>query len=178
MDTCRFSGFVRCSQDTWISTQVSLPVQPKSPTFPRSSSNPTTRPPKSPDFSEADQGDEEETDLGPECLKSPVFDRTQCEGSSSACKSHSGFMFSSQDSLTSSVRSSSCRPRSPVFPQSPAPQPKNSAHPQTSGRSTNPAFGRTRPRPTTHLDPETRSEDPSATELQDPQSLRQVSSGV
>ncbi|KAG7232248.1 hypothetical protein INR49_009530 [Caranx melampygus] len=110
LETCKSSGFVLCSQDTWISTQVSLPVQPKSPTFPKSSSNPTARPPKSPVLSEADQGDEEETDLGPEY---PVFGRTQREGSSSACKSHSGFMFSSQDSLTSSVRSSSCRPQSP-----------------------------------------------------------------
>ncbi|KAG7231455.1 hypothetical protein INR49_011900 [Caranx melampygus] len=66
LETCKSSGFVLCSQDTWISTQVSLPVQPKSPTFPKSSSNPTARPPKSPVLSEADQGDEEETDLGPE----------------------------------------------------------------------------------------------------------------
>lgn len=125
LETCKTSGFVLYSQDSWISTQKS---QPKSPTFPKSPSN-FTACPKSPVFSDTDQGDDVETELTTECDKSPVFgDSTQKERSPSACKpqvcENSGFMFSSQESLTSTVRSTFCRPKSPVFPSSPG-LPKN-----------------------------------------------------
>ncbi|XP_049897089.1 BRCA1-A complex subunit RAP80 [Epinephelus moara] len=125
LDTCKTLGFVLCSQDSLTSSQKSPPAQPKSPTFPKSpkcSSNHTLS--KSPVFSETDQGDDGETQLSPEYFKSPVFGKnTQHEKSSSACKAqdsvcNSGFMFSSQESLTPSVRSTSCRPKSPVFPRS------------------------------------------------------------
>uniref|UniRef100_A0A3Q1F4T6 Ubiquitin interaction motif containing 1 n=2 Tax=Acanthochromis polyacanthus TaxID=80966 RepID=A0A3Q1F4T6_9TELE len=100
LDSCRNSGFVLCSQDSWASTQI--PAQPKSPTFPES--DPT---PPRPVSSEADP--------------SPVFGRNaQRETSPSACKPHasvcsptcenSGFTLSSQDSL-----SATARPKSPVF---------------------------------------------------------------
>lgn len=166
LQTCRTSGFVLCSQDNWTSPQKSPPAQPKSPTFPKSpthSTNVTLS--KSPVFSETDQGDDGETELGPEYFKSPVFGRnTQHERSPSACKPqvgvcNSGFTFSSQESLTSSVRSTSCRPTSPVFPSS-SRIPKNLPPPdrtcrspvfsetnggqteQSHGRSTSPVFGR------------------------------------
>ncbi|KAK2828043.1 hypothetical protein Q5P01_019077 [Channa striata] len=115
LETCKTTGFVLCSQDSWTSTQKSLPAQHKSPTFPKSPSD-LTACPKSPVFSETDQGNDEKTEL------SPVFGRnTQNEKSPSACKSHlcenAGFMLSSQESLTSSVRCTAHK--SPVFPKSP-----------------------------------------------------------
>lgn len=126
LETCRTSGFVLCSQDSSTSTQKSPSARHKSPTFPQSPdklalSNSTARP-KSPVFSETDQGDDGEVEPSPEYFKSPVFGRnTQHEKLPSACKAtseNSGFMFSSQESLSSSVRPTSCRPRSPVFPRS------------------------------------------------------------
>lgn len=114
LDSCRNSGFVFCSQDSCSSTQKS--ARPDSPTFPGSNLTPR---PKSPVFSEADQGDEGETELSPEYVRSPVYGRsTQREASPSACKVHqnSGFTFSSQESLSPSVRASSSRHRSPAPP--------------------------------------------------------------
>ncbi|XP_040006701.1 neurofilament heavy polypeptide isoform X2 [Xiphias gladius] len=144
LETCRTSGFVLCSQDSGTSTQKSQPARPKSPTFPRSpkSSSNLAACPKSPVFSEADQGDDGETELSPEYLKSPVFGRnTQPERSPSACnppvsvcnpsRKNSGFVFSTQESSTSSVRSTSHRPKSPVFPRSPG-LPKNLGPPERS----------------------------------------------
>ncbi|XP_035481362.2 BRCA1-A complex subunit RAP80 isoform X2 [Scophthalmus maximus] len=124
LDDCRTSGFVLCSQDTFTST---LPAQPESPTFPRSPGVLASCT-KSPVFSETEQGDSGAMHLSPEYLKSPVFGRnTQREESQhdpliSVCTSnseHSGIVFSSQDSSSSSVRTASCRPHSPVFPRSP-----------------------------------------------------------
>ncbi|XP_059208198.1 BRCA1-A complex subunit RAP80 isoform X2 [Centropristis striata] len=124
LETCRTSGFVVCSQDSSLSIEKSLPTSAKSPTFPKSPkrSNKLTLS-KSPVFSETDQGDDEQTEQSPEYLKSPVFGRnTQHKMSPSACKPQagvcsSGFMSSSQESLSSSVRSTSCHPRSPIFPK-------------------------------------------------------------
>ncbi|XP_069366083.1 BRCA1-A complex subunit RAP80 isoform X2 [Paralichthys olivaceus] len=127
LETCRSSGFVLCSQDT-SSPQTSLPAETKSPTFPRSPGNLTSCP-KSPVFSETLQGDDDETQLtqGLEYLKSPVFGRnTERETTPSACEplvsvcENSGLEFSSQETFTSSVRTTSRRPQSPVFPRSPA----------------------------------------------------------
>ena len=159
LETCRSSGFVLCSQDTCASPQRSLPAQPQSPTFPRSPGNLTSCP-KSP---VSLQGHDEETQLTQslEYLRSPVFGRnSQGETTPSACKpvlsvcEHSGLEFSSsQESLTSSVRSASCRPQSPVFPRSPAPPPppgrssicsethRGAAEP-SHGPSSSPVFGR------------------------------------
>lgn len=132
LETCRTSGFVLCSQDSCASSRRSPPVEPNSPTFPRSpgylrSPESTTARPTSPLFSETEQADEIELQLTPEYFRSPVFGR-DTDGCPSACKSQvricsttrhtSGFTFSSQESLTSSVRPASCRPRSPVFPRS------------------------------------------------------------
>ncbi|XP_056254168.1 uncharacterized protein uimc1 isoform X1 [Seriola aureovittata] len=193
LETCRSSGFVLCSQDTLTSTEMSVPAQVKSPTFPKSpkSSSKLTACPKSPVFSGTDQGDDGETELDPEYLKSPVFGRTtRREGSPSASKSHptcenSGFMFTSQDSLTSSVRSTSCRPQSPVFPRSPGPlnKPAPPERPtickspvfsetdrgrteQRHSCSTSPVFSRTGPRQRIHLDLQDKSEGPSG--IRDP----------
>ncbi|KAJ4929595.1 hypothetical protein JOQ06_018618 [Pogonophryne albipinna] len=115
LQTCRSSGFVLCSQDTLTSPR-------KSPTFPKSpklSSKLSIKLPlcRSPLFSDLDEGDDGEY------FKSPVFGwNTQNKTSASACKPQdckSGFTFSSQDSLTPSVRSTSCPPKSPVFPRCP-----------------------------------------------------------
>lgn len=212
LETCRTSGFVLCSQDSWTLPQKSQPAQPRSPTFPKSPKRSCTLTlSKSPVFSETDhRGDDGETEPGPECFKSPVFGRnTQHERSPSACKSqvsvcNSGFMLSSQESLTSSVRSTSCRPKSPVFPRS-LPPPERSATckspifsetdggqtEQSHGRCASPVFARTEPRQKSHHDVQKHSASPSAAELRGsgseenspvtkgpPQSLRQVSSGV
>ncbi|KAK5887894.1 hypothetical protein CesoFtcFv8_016453 [Champsocephalus esox] len=115
LQTCRSSGFVLCSQDTLTSPR-------KSPTFPKSpklSSKLSIKLPlcRSPLFSDLDEGDDGEY------FKSPVFGwNPQNKTSASACKPQdckSGFTFSSQDSLTPSVRSTSCPPKSPVFPRCP-----------------------------------------------------------
>lgn len=123
-----------CSQDSWI-----LSAQPKSPIFPKSSSDLTFR--KSPIFSETDHGDSGENELSPEYCRSPVFGRnTQHRKSPSPCKPqvsdcNSGITLSSQESLTSSVRS--CRPQSPVFPRSPSP-PESLSPPERSATCKNP----------------------------------------
>lgn len=211
LQTCRTSGFVWCSQDSWTSPLKSLPAQPKSPTFSKSptpTSDLTSR--KSPVFSETDQGDDGEAEPRPEYCRSPVFGRnTQHEKSPRPCKPevsvcNSGFTFSSQESLTSIVRSMSCRPQSPVFPRSPNPPkshppPKRSAtcksqvSSETDGGQTERSlvFGRTgRPRKIC-LNVQKYSANASAAELRGPrreedstttegpsQSLRQVSSAV
>ncbi|XP_035522434.1 BRCA1-A complex subunit RAP80 isoform X3 [Morone saxatilis] len=196
LQTCRTSGFVLLSQDSWTSPRKSSPAQPKSPTFPKSpkrSGNLTlsksTAFPKSPVSSETDHGDDGETEPSPEYFKSPVFGRnTQHEKSPSACKPqvnvcNSGFMFSSQESLTSSVRSASCRPKSPVFPKSPG-LPQNLPPPesaickspvfsetdggqteQSHGCCTSPVLGRTGRPQKVHLDVQNHSASPSAAEL-------------
>ncbi|XP_062289260.1 BRCA1-A complex subunit RAP80 [Scomber scombrus] len=118
LQTCRSSGFVLCSQDSSSPTQKSPSAQRTSPTFPKIPGGvalpESTAPRKSPVFSETGDGEQ-----SPEYLKSPVFGRnTQHETLPSACKAsseNSGFMFSSQESLCSSVRPTSCRSRSPVF---------------------------------------------------------------
>ncbi|XP_042354636.1 BRCA1-A complex subunit RAP80 isoform X3 [Plectropomus leopardus] len=149
LESCRTSGFVLCSQDSLTSTQKSQPAEPKSPTFPKSpkcSGNHTLS--KSPNFLETDQEDDRETEQSPEYFKSPVFGRiTQHERSPSACKPpdrvcNSEFMFSSQGSLTPSVRSTSCQPKSPVFPRSPGVS-KNVAPSETLVSSNSPVFSET-----------------------------------
>ncbi|XP_029303348.1 BRCA1-A complex subunit RAP80 isoform X3 [Cottoperca gobio] len=191
LQTCRTSGFVLCSQESLTSTLKSPPAQPKSPTFPKSlkySNNFTLS--RSPVFSETDRGDNGAglTERSPEYFKSPVFGRnTQHETSASACKpkvSSSGFMFSSQESLTPSVRSTSCRSKSPVFPKSPGlstnpPSPERSATckspvfpeadggqtEQSRGCCTSPVIGRTGGRQKVDVDVQNHSESPSAAEL-------------
>lgn len=136
LETCRTSGSVSCSQDSWT-----LSAQPKSPIFPKSSSDLTFR--KSPTFSETHHGDSGEKELSPEYCRSPVFGRnTQHRKSLSPCQPqvsdrNSGITLSSQASLTSSVRSVACRPRSPVFPRSPSP-PENLPPPERSATCKNP----------------------------------------
>ncbi|TDH05246.1 hypothetical protein EPR50_G00141570 [Perca flavescens] len=146
LETYRTSGFVLCSQDSCTSTRKSPPAQPKSPTFPKSpkrSDNLTLS--KSPVFSETDQGEDEETEQAPEYFISPVFGRnTQHETSPSACQPqvsvcNSGFTCSSQESLKSSVRSASCRPKSPVFPRSPG-LPRDPPPPERSATCESPVF--------------------------------------
>ncbi|XP_078122247.1 uncharacterized protein uimc1 isoform X3 [Sander vitreus] len=191
LETYRTSGFVLCSQDSCTSTRKSPPAQPKSPTFPKSptrSNNLTLS--KSPVFSETDQGEDEETEQAPEYFISPVFGRnTQHETSPSACQPqvsvcNSGFTCSSQESVTSSVRSASCRPKSPVFPKSPGlprnPRPTERSATcesrvfseadggqteQSHGYCRSPVFGMTGRRQRSHLDEPKYSVSPSATEL-------------
>ncbi|XP_027129353.1 BRCA1-A complex subunit RAP80 isoform X2 [Larimichthys crocea] len=189
LQTCRTSGFVLCSQDSGTSPLKPSLARPRSPTFPKCPSHLTSSNtfPKSSVFSETDQGDNEETELSPEYFKSPVFGRnTQHEKPPSSCKPHasvcnSGFTLSSQESLTSSVRSSSCRPKSPVFPGNtdlsknppPSERPATSKSPvfseteqgqteQSHGRCTSPVFNRTGERQKIHLN---HSESPSAAEF-------------
>ncbi|XP_019219116.1 uncharacterized protein uimc1 isoform X5 [Oreochromis niloticus] len=133
LDTCRSSGFVLCSQNGSNATQKS--PRPESPTFPESD---LASRPKSPALSSADPDDSDEIEPSPECVKSPVFGRNaQHERSPSTRRprdavhgqdgENSGFSFSSQDSLTPSVR-----PTSPVFPQSPGiPPSERLAFPQS-----------------------------------------------
>ncbi|XP_045895183.1 BRCA1-A complex subunit RAP80 isoform X2 [Micropterus dolomieu] len=175
LQTCRTSGFVLCSQERRTPPRRSPTAQPKSPTFPKSSTDLALS--KSPVFSETDQGDDGEPEQSPEYFQSPVFGRnTQREKSQSACRPqvcNSGFMFSSQESLTSST---SCRPKSPVFPRSHGlpenlPPPERPAVRQSPvlsesdrgqtehSRRTSPVFGRTGHRQNTH------SASPSAAEL-------------
>ncbi|KAM9348562.1 uncharacterized protein uimc1 [Symphorus nematophorus] len=156
LQTCRNSGFVLCSQDSRTSPENPSPAQPKSPTFPKSpkqSGNLAPTLPDSPVFSGTDQGDDQKAAKSPDCFKSPVFGRnTQHEKSPSACKPqasvcNSGFMFSSQDSLTSTVRSTSCRLKSPVFPSSPGPA-NSPPSPETSATCKSPVFSETEGRHT------------------------------
>lgn len=106
VETCRSSGFVLCSQDSWN-------IEPRSPTFPQSDPESC---PKSPVFSGTGQVDNGQVE------RSPAFGRkAQHEASPSSCIRHdcdnSEVVFSSQDSLSLSVRS--CCSESPVFPKSP-----------------------------------------------------------
>ncbi|XP_054481679.1 BRCA1-A complex subunit RAP80 [Anoplopoma fimbria] len=191
LETCRTSGFVLCSQDSWTSTAKSQPAQAMSPTFPKSPKHTNNVAlSKSPVFLETDQGDDGETDPSPEHFKSPVFGRnTQHEKSPSACKPqvsvcNSGFMFCSQESLTPSVRSAPCRPKSPVFSKIPGtpknlPSPERSASckspvfsetvggktEQSPGCSKSPVFGRTGRRRKIHHDEQKHAASPSADEL-------------
>ncbi|KAK2882244.1 hypothetical protein Q8A73_022754 [Channa argus] len=156
LETCKKTGFVLCSQDSWTSTQKFMPAQQKSPTFPKSPSS-FAACPKSPVFSETDQGDDGETELNPECAKAPAFGRNaEHEKSPSACNSHlcenTGSMLSSQESLTSSMRSTAHQPKSPVFSKSPVlfknftAASKSPVFSETKKRydcSTSPVFGRT-----------------------------------
>ncbi|XP_030294348.1 uncharacterized protein uimc1 isoform X2 [Sparus aurata] len=187
LQNCRTSGFVLCSPDSSTSPPKSSSAQSKSPTFPKSperSENLMTVP-KSPVFSETDQDDGAETQLSPEYFKSPVFgSNTQNKKSSSASKPqvsdcNSGFMFSSQESLTSSVRSTSCRPKSPVFPRSPDVPPERPAASrspvfsetdggqteQSHGHCSSPVFGRSGRRQKIRLDEPKLSANPPAAEL-------------
>ncbi|XP_072231714.1 uncharacterized protein [Leuresthes tenuis] len=156
VETCRNSGFVLCSQDTWTLTQKS--DQPKSPTFPQSD---LQSDPKSSVFPEV------ETEQSAEYVQSPVFGRNAQHESPSACKRHAsvcsptcenaGLLFSSQESLRLSVRSG-C-PESPVFPKSPAASntlpasellalsegPERGQTEQSPPRSVSPVFGTSAP---------------------------------
>uniref|UniRef100_A0A3Q2VG17 Ubiquitin interaction motif containing 1 n=1 Tax=Haplochromis burtoni TaxID=8153 RepID=A0A3Q2VG17_HAPBU len=136
LDTCRSSGFVLCSQNGSNATQKS--PRPESPTFPDSD---VASCPKSPALSGPDPDNSDEIEPSPECAKSPVFGRNaQHESSPSARRprdavhsqdgENSGFTFSSQDSLTPSVR-----PTSPVFPRSPGiPPSERLAFPESPNR--------------------------------------------
>eukprot|EP00064_Thunnus_orientalis_P017051 superscaffoldBa00003521_g17126 len=207
LETCRTSGFVLCSQDSSTTTQKSPSAQHKSPTFPKSSSDlalsESTARPKSPVFSETAQGDDGEVEPTPEFFKSPVFGRnTQHEKLPSACKptsENSGFMFSSQESFSSSGMPTSCRPKSPVFsrntglPKNAAPS-ERSAFPkspvpsetergqdgqteQSHGRSTSPVLCRTERRQNIDPDVQEKSVTSSAAELRDSSSDENPSTG-
>lgn len=153
VQTCVSSGFVWCSQDS--SPLKSLPAQSRSPTFPKSPERNSDRVfRKSPFFSESHL--EAGGDSTPENCRSPVFG-----GNSPQVHNYnSEFMFSSQESLTSVVRSASCRPQSPVFPKSPAEILATSNSPGSSGsceeaqhlRSRCPVFDRTEQLPQAHLE--------------------------
>ncbi|XP_068186599.1 BRCA1-A complex subunit RAP80 isoform X2 [Antennarius striatus] len=129
LQTCRTSGFVWCSPDS--------PVQPKSPTFPKSpelSENlnllKSTMSPGSPVFCVLAQGEDGETDASPERVRSPVFGCNAQRESPHACRCPAGVCnsgFTSQESLGSSVRFTTCQPKSPVFPRSPSPPSQRSA---------------------------------------------------
>ncbi|KAM8897706.1 uncharacterized protein uimc1 isoform 2-T2 [Spinachia spinachia] len=164
LETWRTLGFVSCSQDSRISTQKSQPPRAKSPTFPES-------PKRSKDLalsessavSKADQGDDVAILLSPEYVKSPVFGSNKLKTSQSACKPRgrvctSGSTFRSQEGSSSSVKSTSCWPKSRVLPESPGlpddppaadesaacPEPTESAVGQAQrrrGRRTSPVFG-------------------------------------
>ncbi|XP_076024531.1 uncharacterized protein uimc1 isoform X2 [Genypterus blacodes] len=130
LETCKTTGFVLCSQESWTSPHRSLPTQPKSPTFPKSQTNYRalsirTVFPKSPVISETDQDEDEEMEQISEFRKSPVFaGNSQNESPPHGCKpkvrdciptcANSGFTFCSQESRTTSK---SWQGRSPVFPQ-------------------------------------------------------------
>ncbi|XP_055358095.1 BRCA1-A complex subunit RAP80 [Betta splendens] len=151
LETCKVSGFVSCSQDSWI--QKSL-VEGKSPTFPKSPMN-FPAGPKSPVYDGGDDGER----MSPDGGGSPAFgstllqDQSQSAWKPQVCK-NSGFTFSSQESFSFTGRSASCRPDSPVFPGS-RPAVEASAiclNPVLSGSgSTSPVYGCTGRRRT--LDP-------------------------
>lgn len=110
------------SQDS--SPLRSLPARRRSPTFPKSPERTSEHlSGRSPVFSESSREDGGEST--PENCRSPVFARNSQSGSCpSPCRSqvhncNPGFTFSSQESLTSVARTSSCRAQSPVFPRSP-----------------------------------------------------------
>nr|XP_043898744.1 uncharacterized protein uimc1 isoform X1 [Solea senegalensis]XP_043898746.1 uncharacterized protein uimc1 isoform X1 [Solea senegalensis]XP_043898747.1 uncharacterized protein uimc1 isoform X1 [Solea senegalensis] len=107
LESCRTSGFVLFSQKSCSSSQIT--VQPKSPKFPRSPGE-TALCPNSPAFSETEPGNDGETQLSPEYLKSPTFSGNMQRE-----------MSSQQSQRQSPVRTTSCSlsPNSPVFPGSP-----------------------------------------------------------
>ncbi|XP_034539259.1 uncharacterized protein uimc1 isoform X3 [Notolabrus celidotus] len=147
LDSCRTSGFVLCSQDSSIVPLKSQPDQLKSPTFPQSPKNSRDFTlSRSPVFSEAEQGEDSETQLDPVDFKSPVFGQTtQHEKSPSACRPPdctSAFGLSSQESLSSSVMSTSCQPQSPVFSRRRC-LPETDCPPDRSGVCRSPVFSRT-----------------------------------
>ncbi|XP_061904825.1 BRCA1-A complex subunit RAP80 [Entelurus aequoreus] len=115
LETCKSPGFVLCSQ---LEAELSVPENLSSVCH------------KSPLFSGSDQGDDTEMHCG-DYLKSPVFGKDTQHGGSPAgtCDSqvlyperkNSDVNFSSEESLSPSMRLTSCPPKSPVFPRSPAP---------------------------------------------------------
>uniref|UniRef100_A0A8C2X6K2 BRCA1-A complex subunit RAP80 n=1 Tax=Cyclopterus lumpus TaxID=8103 RepID=A0A8C2X6K2_CYCLU len=186
LEACRTSGFVFCSQDSVTSTRKSQTTQAKSPIFPKSPKRSNNLPlSKSLVFLETDQEDDGETDQSPEYLKSPVFGRNaQHETTPSACKPQDGdcnlgLIFCSEESLTSSGRSTSSRPKSPVFPESPGlpkslPSPekfatcKSPVFSETVGgqsEQSRPVFGGTGRRRKLHRDEQKHAASPSAAEL-------------
>lgn len=136
VETCRSSGFVLCSQDSSGLTASS--PRPRSPVFPQSN---RISCPTSPEVRGEDRGHEGQT-----FAQSPVFGRTaERETSPSphpACED-AEFCFSSQESLTPTVRSDP--PQSPVFPKSPSER-RESTEGQVERRderSVSPVFGLT-----------------------------------
>ncbi|XP_061754767.1 BRCA1-A complex subunit RAP80 isoform X3 [Nerophis ophidion] len=115
LETCKSPGYVLGSQ---LEAELSVPENLSSVCH------------KSPLFSGSDQGDDTEMHCG-DYLKSPVFGRDTQHGGSPAgtCDSqvlyperkNSDVNFSSEESLSPSMRLTSCPPKSPVFPRSPAP---------------------------------------------------------
>ncbi|XP_056910188.1 uncharacterized protein uimc1 isoform X1 [Takifugu flavidus] len=164
LQTCVSSGFVWCSQDS--SPLKSLPAQLGSPTFPKSPERSSGRAfRKSPVFSDSHLGDG--GDSTPENCRSPVFGRNSPPAASpSPCRlqvhnCNSKFDFSSQESVTSVVRSTSSRSQSPVFPKNPAEISATCRSPGSSSstegeaehlRSRSPVFDRTERLPRTCLD--------------------------
>ncbi|XP_060942271.1 BRCA1-A complex subunit RAP80 [Limanda limanda] len=150
LETCRSSGFVLCSQDTSASPQTS--AQPKSPTFPRSPGNLASCP-RSPASLQEEDEEETQRTQSPEFLTSPVFGRNSPpETSPRACRPLLRVCetSSSEESVTSSVRTTPARHQSPAFPRSHAPPPERSpicgspvfsAEPGH-GPSPSPVFGR------------------------------------
>ncbi|TNN56189.1 BRCA1-A complex subunit RAP80 [Liparis tanakae] len=177
LEACRTSGFVVCSQDSLTSTRKSQTTPAKSPIFPKSPKRSHNLPlSKSLVFIEADRGDDTDTDRSPEYFKSPVFGRNARHEMSSGSSEpqdgdcNLGFIFCSDESLSSSVRSTSSRTKSPVFPESPG-LPKNFPTPEKSptckspvfsetiGRCASPVFGRIGKRRGIHRDAELRGSD-------------------
>ncbi|XP_054611507.1 BRCA1-A complex subunit RAP80 isoform X2 [Dunckerocampus dactyliophorus] len=134
VETCRTTGFVLCSQ---LNPELRMPERDALACR------------KSPLFSESDQGDDTEM-LCHEYLKSPVFGRdTQqggCQAGAGEAQVHSperqnsDFTFSSQESLSPSTRLTSCPPKSPVFPRSPAPSKHHASSKNSQSFSESPVF--------------------------------------
>ncbi|XP_041865243.1 fibrous sheath CABYR-binding protein [Melanotaenia boesemani] len=155
VETCRNSGFVLCSQNSWTWTQKS--AQPKSPTFPQSD---LPSRPKSPISIDVDQEGDREAELSPQFVKSPLFSsNTQQEQRFPSAYKHQNaqFIFSSQETLSPSIKTGSSSPNSPVFPKSPGPSnklplsdqlgfsdsPSQGQRDPSQDRSTSPVFGLT-----------------------------------
>lgn len=164
LQTCVSSGLVWRSQDS--SPLKSLPAQLGSPTFPKSPERSSDRAfRKSPVFSDSHLGDGGDSTL--ENCRSPVFGRNSPPAASPSPSKvpvhncNSKFDFSSQESVTSVVRSTSCRSQSPVFPKNPAKISSTCRSPGSSSstdgeaeqlRSRSPVFDRTERLPRTCLD--------------------------
>lgn len=136
LHACRTSGFI-CSQDNCFSPLWPVPAQSKSPTFPRSPKRHT----ELTVFSEKDKGD----DGVPEHCRSNRHEKSPSRCRSPVGVRNSGLMISSQESLSPSLTSTTCRPQSPVFPRSPdppGPSGTNEAQAvQSPGHRTSPVFG-------------------------------------